>query len=73
VAGLDRRLREAARLGFDRAIVPVARGRDAPADHGVGSPDALSIVEVSTLREAVASALGDANHVRPERHPAVLG
>jgi DNA repair protein RadA/Sms len=73
VAGLDRRLREAARLGFDRAIVPVARGRDAPADHGVGSPDALSIVEVSTLREAVAAALGDANHVRPERHPAVLG
>ncbi len=47
VGGLERRLREAARLGFTRAIVPVAgRGR-APAVAG------LEVIAVPTLRDAI--------------------
>jgi len=54
VAGLDRRLREAARLGFRRAVVPAARGR-AAAD---GEPPAgLQVVRVGSLREALAASL----------------
>ena len=52
VSGLERRLREAARLGFTRAIVPRAsRGRGAP------EVDGLEVIAVSSLREAVERAL----------------
>jgi DNA repair protein RadA/Sms len=52
VAGLERRLREAARLGFNRAIVPRAsRGGQAP------EIDGLDVVAVATLREALERAL----------------
>jgi DNA repair protein RadA/Sms len=51
VGGLDRRLREAARLGFTRALVPRPRGRDVP------SIPAMEIVVVGTLRDAVHAAL----------------
>ena len=37
VGGLDRRLREAARLGFTRALVPRPRGREVPGDPGHGA------------------------------------
>ena len=52
VTGLERRLREAARLGFARAIVPRAgmRGRSTPSE--------LEIVAVATVREAIELALG---------------
>ncbi len=54
VAGLDRRLREAARLGFRRAIVPRATARREPA------ADAdLEIIAVGTLADAIRAALGD--------------
>jgi len=53
VIGLDRRLREAARLGFARAIVPSAG--PVPASAGLGS---LEIVRVATLREALDACLG---------------
>jgi DNA repair protein RadA/Sms len=53
VGGLDRRLREAARLGFVRAIVPRPRGRAVPVIDG------LVVVVVGTLGEAVRAALGD--------------
>jgi DNA repair protein RadA/Sms len=53
VAGLERRLREAARLGFARAIVPsTGRGR-LPAVPG------LAIDAAPSLREAIRLALGD--------------
>jgi len=56
VNGLDRRLKEAARLGFTRAIVPARTGRHA------SGPDQsvidLQVVRVSTLREALGAALG---------------
>ena len=52
VTGLDRRLREAARLGFVRAIVPrPARGATPPEVPG------LEIVAVGGLREAIDAAL----------------
>jgi DNA repair protein RadA/Sms len=58
VRGLDRRLREAARLGFRRAIVP------AP-DDGPGRPSGdvrmadgtLEIMPAATLRDALTAAL----------------
>ncbi|MFL5777305.1 MAG: DNA repair protein RadA [Chloroflexota bacterium] len=52
VAGLERRLREAARLGFGRAIVP--RSLRGPA---IGAVPELEIVAVATLRDAVGAAL----------------
>jgi DNA repair protein RadA/Sms len=52
VSGLERRLREAARLGFSRAIVPRAsRGGQALVIDG------LEVVAVATLREALERAL----------------
>ena len=62
VTGLERRLREAARLGFTRAIVPrPARGGPAPVIDG------LDVVAVGTLREAIAEALES-----DSRSPAML-
>ncbi len=52
VAGLERRLREAARLGFDRAIVP-RPGRGAPPPDIAG----LETASVGSLREAIEVAL----------------
>ena len=52
IAGLDRRLREASRLGFRRAIVPIGRGVGAPEVPGI------EVVSVATLRDAVGAALG---------------
>jgi DNA repair protein RadA/Sms len=54
VGGLERRMREAARLGFRRAIVPKAgRGAGAP------SIDGLDVAATATLRDAIELALGD--------------
>ncbi|MBI5838259.1 MAG: DNA repair protein RadA [Candidatus Eisenbacteria bacterium] len=43
----ERRIREAARLGFERAIVPQASSGDLP------SPSPLKVIAVGTLREAL--------------------
>jgi DNA repair protein RadA/Sms len=51
VRGLDWRLREAARLGFRRALVPAAAGGASGAP-----PATLELVRVGTLREALAAA-----------------
>jgi DNA repair protein RadA/Sms len=52
VTGLERRLREAARLGFDRAIVPRAtRGA------AWSSPPGMEVIAVGSLGEAVERAL----------------
>src|SRR6185503_6568940 len=60
VGGLERRLREAARLGFKRAIVPRL-----PAPLPVAG---IEVVAVATLRDALAEALGRgrAEHVAPQ-------
>jgi DNA repair protein RadA/Sms len=57
VAGVERRLREAARLGFDRAIVP----RPARSGPPVSVPG-LEIVAVGSLREAVEIAFAAVPH-----------
>jgi DNA repair protein RadA/Sms len=54
VGGLERRLREAARLGFTRALVPPGRGAP-PAIPGI------ALVTVRTVREALDVALGPAD------------
>ena len=58
VPGLERRLREAARLGFKTAVVPRSRRGDAPEVKG------MTVVSVSNLREAIGHALD------PSREPA---
>ena len=59
VQGLERRLREAARLGFRQAIVPAGDDTDrlGPTIAGPGSSQ-LRIVAVETLREALARSIG---------------
>jgi DNA repair protein RadA/Sms len=52
VNGLERRLREAARLGFGRAIVPAAGRAERPT-----LVPGLEIVPVATLRDAIGAAL----------------
>jgi hypothetical protein len=52
VPALERRLREAARLGFTRAIVPRPSRGAAPVIPG------LEIVAVGSVREAIQAALG---------------
>jgi DNA repair protein RadA/Sms len=54
VAGLERRLREAARLGFVRAIVPRATGRHGTQGEALAG---IEIVRVAALREALDAAL----------------
>lgn len=68
VPGLERRLREAARLGFEAAIVPRA-GR------GAATPvvDGLRVHEVATLREAVEVGLAVRTDRRGDALPAMLG
>jgi DNA repair protein RadA/Sms len=68
VAGLERRLREAARLGFTTAIVPrPARGTSRAAVPGI------RVVEAATLRDAIAIGLGEGPRSRGEAVPAMLG
>jgi DNA repair protein RadA/Sms len=54
VGGLERRLREAARLGFTRAVVPRARGRE------TASVPGIEVIEVGSLADAVRITLVDA-------------
>lgn len=72
INGLERRLREAARLGFRRAIVPRAVGRQAAEPRLDGR---LEVVRVATLREALATALAPSERVSGDVgvRPAVLG
>ncbi|MBI3750211.1 MAG: DNA repair protein RadA [Chloroflexi bacterium] len=55
VNGLERRLREAARLGFDRAIVPRPSRTAPPVIAG------MEIVAVTTVRDAIQAALAGSN------------
>ncbi len=54
VPGLDRRLREAARLGFGRAIVPAGP----TASTGAPLPQGLELLHAATLREALQLGFG---------------
>ena len=68
VAGLERRLREAARLGFSTAIVPRPGRGGRPVDV-VG----LEVIEAATLRDAIGVALGEGPRTRSDAVPAMLG
>ena len=61
VPGLERRLREAARLGFDRAIVPRPARSAPPVIPG------LEVVPVATVRDAIRAAIGEADGPAPGR------
>jgi DNA repair protein RadA/Sms len=67
VAGLDRRLREAERLGFRRAVVPPG---EAPRELG-----ALQLVRCASLREALEASLSPARAPSrsEERDPVGVG
>jgi DNA repair protein RadA/Sms len=68
VVGLERRLREAARLGFTRAIVP------RPHRGATLAPiDGLTIQPVETLAEAISIALMERADARGGAVPAMLG
>ena len=54
VPGLERRLREAARLAFRTAIVPVSRRGDVPSVSG------MRVIAAANLRAAIAEAVGAA-------------
>jgi DNA repair protein RadA/Sms len=68
VVGLERRLREAARLGFARAIVPRPS-----AGVSLAPVDGLEIRAVETLSEAIAAALDVRTIARGGAVPAMLG
>jgi DNA repair protein RadA/Sms len=63
IHGLSRRLREAARLGFTRAIVPRQQGRGEHLDE----PQGIEIVRVGTLRDAIAAGLTEKSSAPHER------
>ena len=74
VAGFERRIREAARLGFSRAIAPRPNGPAEQDRAERAAADAhVRLVVASTLREAVAAALGSGPGQRTTPIPAVLG
>ncbi len=56
VRGLDRRLREAARLGFRRALIPTVQGGSSSS--GAPLPGDLELVRVGSLRGALDAAFG---------------
>ena len=66
--GLARRLREAARLGFTRAIVPRHSVRT---DDG-GEVSGIDMIRVGTLREAIAAALVDARERQSDVLPTAV-
>jgi len=66
VGGLERRLREAGRLGFTRALIPRPPGGRMP------SVDGLTVEAVGTLREAIERALDD-GHADTGRRPGERG
>lgn len=68
VVGLERRLREAARLGFDRALVPRP-----VAGATIARIDGLEVIATETLAEAIAASLENRTEVRSDAVPAMLG
>ncbi len=68
VAGLERRLYEAARLGFEVAFVPRQTRGSTPID-----VPGMLIVETVTLREAIEAGLDGTTRPRGDALPAMLG
>jgi DNA repair protein RadA/Sms len=69
VSALERRLREAARLGFDRAIVPAGGLAALPS-----LPPELDVLPAASLREAISLALAPQEAGSPvRRSPTIVG
>ena len=68
VVGLERRLREAARLGFHRALVPRPI-----AGASLARIDGLDVIATETLAEAIAASLELRTEARSDAVPAMLG
>jgi DNA repair protein RadA/Sms len=66
VPSLDRRLAEAARLGFTTAFVP---GAHAGEPMGRVSSDGVRTIPVATLAEAITGAMNLSHHATPGRRP----
>jgi DNA repair protein RadA/Sms len=66
VGGLDRRLAEAARLGFTTALVPGAHAGEPVSPAGT---QGIRTVPVATLKEAISTANNLSSFVPPERRP----
>lgn len=69
VGQVEKRLAEAARLGFERCILPetnVRRLTDGPAGRGAARTG-MKLVGARTVEDALALALGDAGTARPAR------
>jgi DNA repair protein RadA/Sms len=74
VRALERRLREAARLGFRRAIVPVGDESERVGREVRGPAGTLEVMAVATLREALgAITAGGPAMPRPPTEPVPLG
>jgi DNA repair protein RadA/Sms len=58
VSGVQRRLAEAERMGFSRAIVPAGSGGLPRTERGDGQPALINVKEVETIREAITLAFG---------------
>jgi DNA repair protein RadA/Sms len=58
VSGVQRRLAEAERMGFRRAIVPAGSGGLPRGERCEGSPALIDVTEVDSVREAITLALG---------------
>jgi DNA repair protein RadA/Sms len=56
VPGLQRRLAEAERMGFRRAIVPAASAGPVPDE---GPSQLMEVIEVADVRQALSVVLGD--------------
>jgi DNA repair protein RadA/Sms len=67
VHALERRLREAARLGFDRAIVPRPSRSPAPAIAG------MEVIAVENVRDAIRAALAEPGPNVPQGTPEEAG
>jgi DNA repair protein RadA/Sms len=68
VVGVERRLREAARLGFQRAVVPRPS-----AGATIVRIEGLEIIPAETLADAISAALDERTGIRGDAVPAMLG
>jgi DNA repair protein RadA/Sms len=63
VAGIQRRITEAERMGFRRAIIPAGSDVVGLSAGSVGAPDTqLQVTEVADMRAAIAATLGAPSH-----------
>ncbi|HEY3523604.1 MAG TPA: DNA repair protein RadA [Candidatus Limnocylindrales bacterium] len=73
VAGFERRIREAARLGFRHAIVPRPGAADRERADSAAADVGVRLIAAASLREAIGAAIGGRSDSGVTPIPAVLG